>query len=67
MNEREVKKVPLLHGKGVFNLFFENSTRTRISFEIAAKRLTAATMINLDHCPISRLPRARACWTPLPT
>ena len=36
---REVKKVPLLRGKSVFNLFFENSTRTRTTFEIAAKRV----------------------------
>ncbi|HMW50881.1 MAG TPA: aspartate carbamoyltransferase catalytic subunit, partial [Rhodocyclaceae bacterium] len=33
--EREVKKLPLLRGKSVFNLFFENSTRTRTTFEIA--------------------------------
>lgn len=39
--DREVKKVPLLRGKSVFNLFFENSTRTRTTFEIAAKRLSA--------------------------
>jgi len=45
--EREVKKVPLLRGKGVFNLFFENSTRTRTTFEIAAKRLSA-DVINLN-------------------
>ncbi len=45
--EREVKKVPLLRGKSVFNLFFENSTRTRTTFEIAAKRL-AADVINLN-------------------
>ena len=45
VNEREVKKVPLLRGKSVFNLFFENSTRT--TFEIAAKRLSA-DVINLD-------------------
>ncbi|HRD84058.1 MAG TPA: aspartate carbamoyltransferase catalytic subunit, partial [Rubrivivax sp.] len=43
----EVKKVPLLRGKSVFNLFFENSTRTRTTFEIAAKRLSA-DVINLD-------------------
>ena len=36
VNDREVKKVPLLRGKSVFNLFFENSTRTRTTFEIAA-------------------------------
>ncbi|MEN9538720.1 MAG: aspartate carbamoyltransferase catalytic subunit [Pseudomonadota bacterium] len=46
-NDREVKKVPLLRGKSVFNLFFENSTRTRTTFEIAATRLSA-DVINLD-------------------
>jgi aspartate carbamoyltransferase catalytic subunit len=40
VNDRDVKKVPLLRGKSVFNLFFENSTRTRTTFEIAAKRLS---------------------------
>lgn len=45
--EREVKKVPLLRGKSVFNIFFENSTRTRTTFEIAAKRLSA-DVINLN-------------------
>ena len=45
--ERDVKKVPLLRGKTVFNLFFENSTRTRTTFEIAAKRLSA-DVINLN-------------------
>ncbi|MEN9893313.1 MAG: hypothetical protein RLY78_3608 [Pseudomonadota bacterium] len=47
VNDREVKKVPLLRGKSLFNLFFENSTRTRTTFEIAAKRLSA-DVINLD-------------------
>ena len=47
VSDREVKKVPLLRGKSVFNLFFENSTRTRTTFEIAAKRLSA-DVINLD-------------------
>jgi aspartate carbamoyltransferase catalytic subunit len=41
VSNREVKKVPLLRGKSVFNLFFENSTRTRTTFEIAAQRLSA--------------------------
>jgi len=41
VNTREVKKLPALRGKTVVNLFYENSTRTRISFEIAAKRLSA--------------------------
>ena len=39
--DREVKKLPTLRGKTVVNLFFEDSTRTRISFEAAAKRLSA--------------------------
>jgi aspartate carbamoyltransferase catalytic subunit len=47
VNDRDVKKVPLLRGKSVFNLFFENSTRTRTTFEIAAKRLSA-DVVNLD-------------------
>ncbi len=47
VTEREVKKVPLLRGKSVFNLFFEPSTRTRTTFEIAAKRLSA-DVINLN-------------------
>src|ERR671927_243588 len=38
---REIKKVPTLRGRTVVNLFYENSTRTRVSFEIAAKRLSA--------------------------
>jgi len=47
VGEREVKKVPLLRGKTIFNVFFENSTRTRTTFEIAAKRLSA-DVINLN-------------------
>ena len=47
VSDREVKKVPLLRGKSVFNLFFENSTRTRTTFDIAATRLSA-DVINLD-------------------
>jgi aspartate carbamoyltransferase catalytic subunit len=47
VTERDVKKVPLLRGKSVFNLFFEPSTRTRTTFEIAAKRLSA-DVINLN-------------------
>lgn len=41
VNSRDVKKLPALTGRTVANLFFEDSTRTRISFEIAAKRLSA--------------------------
>ena len=47
VTERDVKKVPLLRGKSVFNIFFEPSTRTRTTFEIAAKRLSA-DVINLN-------------------
>jgi len=41
VSTREIKKLPTLRGKSVINLFFEDSTRTRISFEAAAKRLSA--------------------------
>ena len=47
VSERDVKKVPLLRGKSIFNVFFEGSTRTRTTFEIAAKRLSA-DVINLN-------------------
>ncbi|WP_114416756.1 aspartate carbamoyltransferase catalytic subunit [Marinospirillum perlucidum] len=47
MGEQSVKKVPLLRGKTLVNLFFENSTRTRATFELAAKRLSA-DVLNLD-------------------
>jgi aspartate carbamoyltransferase catalytic subunit len=42
--ERPIKKVPTLQGKTIVNLFFEDSTRTRISFELAQKRLSADTI-----------------------
>lgn len=41
LNNRDIKKAPTLKGKTIVNLFYENSTRTRTSFEIAAKRLSA--------------------------
>ncbi|UFS70478.1 aspartate carbamoyltransferase catalytic subunit [Geomonas sp. RF6] len=44
INSRDIKKVPTLRGKTVINLFYEASTRTRTSFEIAAKRLSADTV-----------------------
>lgn len=47
ISTRHVKKVPLLRGKTIVNLFFENSTRTRTTFELAAKRLSA-DVINLN-------------------
>ncbi|MFL5937383.1 MAG: aspartate carbamoyltransferase, partial [Gaiellaceae bacterium] len=42
--EREVKKLPTLRGRTIINLFYESSTRTSSSFELAAKRLSADTM-----------------------
>ena len=47
VGERAVKKVPLLRGKTIVNLFFEPSTRTRTTFELAAKRLSA-DVLNID-------------------
>ena len=47
IGDREIKKVPLLRGQSVFNLFFENSTRTRTTFEIAGARLSA-DVVNLN-------------------
>ncbi len=44
ISERSIKKVPALRGQTIVNLFFENSTRTRISFEFAEKRLSADTV-----------------------
>ncbi len=44
INSRDIKKVPTLRGKTIINLFYENSTRTRTSFEIAGKRLSADTV-----------------------
>lgn len=44
ISTRDIKKVPTLRGKSVINLFYEASTRTRTSFEIAGKRLSADTI-----------------------
>lgn len=44
VNRRDIKKVPTLRGKTIVNLFFEASTRTRTSFEIAGKRMSADTI-----------------------
>ena len=55
LTEREVKKVPLLRGKAIFNLFFEPSTRTRTTFEIAAKKLSADVInLNIDASSASK-------------
>ncbi|MEQ8937614.1 MAG: aspartate carbamoyltransferase catalytic subunit, partial [Gammaproteobacteria bacterium] len=53
--DRPVKKVPLLRGKTVVNLFFEASTRTRTTFELAAKRLSADVLnLNIDTSATSK-------------
>jgi len=55
ISNREVKKVPALRGKTVINLFFEASTRTRTSFELAAKRLSAdAVNISVSSSSLSK-------------
>ena len=51
-NNRKIRKVPLLRGKTVVNLFFEPSTRTRTTFELAGKRLSA-DVINMDSSRMS--------------
>jgi aspartate carbamoyltransferase catalytic subunit len=55
ISRREIKKVPALRGRTVINLFFESSTRTRTSFEIAAKRLSAdAINISVSTSSVSK-------------
>src|SRR4026209_2193278 len=55
ISRREIKKVPALRGRTVINLFFESSTRTRTSFEIAAKRLSAdAVNISVSTSSVSK-------------
>jgi aspartate carbamoyltransferase catalytic subunit len=55
VSKREIKKVPALRGRTVINLFFEASTRTRTSFEIAAKRLSAdAVNISVPTSSVSK-------------
>src|SRR5215472_4697175 len=55
ISKREIKKVPALRGRTVINLFFEPSTRTRTSFEIAAKRLSAdAINISVSTSSVSK-------------
>src|SRR6185295_9697072 len=44
VQQREIRKVPALRGKTIVSLFYEDSTRTRLSFETAAKRLSADVM-----------------------
>jgi aspartate carbamoyltransferase catalytic subunit len=61
VGEREVKKVPTLRGRTIVNLFFESSTRTRTSFEIAGKRLSA-DVVNFSPST-SSMKKARASST----
>jgi aspartate carbamoyltransferase catalytic subunit len=60
----EIRNVPLLHGKSVFNVFFENSTRTRTTFEIAAKRLSADVVnLNIGSSSTSKGETCSIPWT----
>ncbi len=55
ISQREVKKVPILRGKTVVNLFFEPSTRTRASFELAEKRLSADSLsVSASHSSVEK-------------
>ncbi|MBI5232824.1 MAG: aspartate carbamoyltransferase catalytic subunit [Deltaproteobacteria bacterium] len=55
LSEREIKKVPTLRGRTIINLFYEPSTRTRTSFEIAAKRMSAdAVNISVSQSSVSK-------------
>lgn len=55
ISERQIKKVPVLRGKTIVNLFFEASTRTRTSFEFAEKRLSADTVnVNVSTSSVSK-------------
>ena len=58
--QRPIKKVPTLRDVTIVNFFFENSTRTRISFELAEKRLSADT-INFT-APAPPFPKENPCW-----
>ncbi len=58
--QRPIKKVPTLRDVTIVNLFYENSTRTRISFELAEKRLSAEPSI-LRH-PVLPFQKAKAYW-----
>jgi len=58
--EREVKKLPLLRARACFNLFFENSTRTRTTFEIAANASPRRDQLNVVH---QFHPKGKPCWT----
>ena len=62
MQRREVKKLPTLRGRTVVNLFFEDSTRTRSSFEIAGKWLSA-DVINISPRAPRRQQGRVACAT----
>ena len=59
--QRPVKKVPSLRDVTIVNLFFENSTRTRISFELAEKRLSA-DVLNFTLQVLHLSPKVKPCW-----
>ncbi len=63
VSTRDIKKVPALRGRTIVNLFFEPSTRTRTSFELAAKRLSA-DIINISILHQQRRKGRDTCSTP---
>ena len=63
VQRREVKKLPTLRGRTVVNLFFEDSTRTRSSFEIAGKWLSA-DVINISRQGLLDVSKGESCATP---
>ncbi len=66
VGDRAVKKVPLLRGKTIVNLFFEPSTRTRTTFELAAKRLSADVLnINIAQSSASKGDSLQDTWQTL--
>ena len=65
VTRRPVRKVPTLRGKTIINLFYEASTRTRTSFELAGKRLSA-DVVNLGGSSSSTSKGETLCATPWP-
>ena len=72
--EREVKKLPTLRGRTIVNLFYESSTRTSSSFELAAKRLSADTLtvksvgssVEISSTPSASSTSTSSTWTRSP-
>ena len=66
VSQRRIKKVPTLRGRTVVSAFFENSTRTKMSFELAAKRLSADTLSFSASSSTAVSSGKRGCTEPWP-